>query len=183
MRPWKRLSSRDIVSSRWLRVSEDRCELASGLILDPFFVIHEPEWVHVAALAGDGKLLTVRQYRYAGDAFCTEFPGGVVDEGEEPIHAAQRELLEETGYIAEQWEYAGWLFANPAKQTNKVHLFVAWEISQIAPQKLDTSEDIEFAFMSQTAIQDSINAGDFSQALHVASFYRAVSHLASRGDA
>ena len=183
MRPWKRLSSKDIISSRWLRVSEDKCELPSGLVLDPFFVIHESEWVHVVALSEDGKLLTVRQYRYAGGAFCTEFPGGVIDQGEEPIRAAQRELLEETGYVAEQWEYVGWLFANPARQTNKVHLFVAWEISHKAAQKLDVSEEIEFAFMSQASIQESIDAGHFSQALHVASFYRAINHLASRCDA
>jgi ADP-ribose pyrophosphatase len=183
MRPWKRLSSKDIVSSRWLRVSEDKCQLPSGLVLEQFFVIHEAEWVHVVALSEDGELLTVRQYRYAGDAFCAEFPGGVIAPGEEPIRAAQRELLEETGYVAEQWEYVRWLFANPARQTNKIHLFVAREISHKASQKLDASEEIEFAFMPRASIQDSIDNGSFSQALHVASFYRAINHLASRGDA
>lgn len=183
MHPWKRLTSKDVVRSRWLRVSEDRCELPSGVVLDPFFVIHEPEWVHVVALSDDGKVLTVRQYRYAGNAICTELPGGVVDPGEELLDAAQRELLEETGYSAQQWEYVGWLFANPARQTNRVHTFLAWELRQESAQKLDASEEIEYAFVSQSLIHAAIAAGEFCQALHVASFYRAANHLASRSEA
>jgi ADP-ribose pyrophosphatase len=166
-----------------MRVSEDVCELPSGLVLDQFFVIHESEWVHVVAQSADGKFLTVRQYRYAGNCLCTELPGGVIDQGEEPIQAAQRELLEETGYVARRWEYVGWLFANPARQTNRVHLCVARELFHKAPQRLDSTEEIEFAFMSQVSVQEAIEAGQFSQALHVASFYRAVRHLASTNDA
>ena len=183
MHPWKRLSSKDIISSRWIRVSQDSCELPSGLVLDPYFVVHESDWVHVVAVSGDGELLTVRQYRYPGDTFCTEFPGGVIDPGEEPVQAAQRELLEETGYVANQWDYVGCLFANAARQTNRVHLFVASVIAHQANQNLEVSEDIEFFFMSKAAILKSIDKGDFSQAIHVASFYRAINYLASRSDA
>jgi 8-oxo-dGTP pyrophosphatase MutT (NUDIX family) len=146
-------------------------------------VIHEADWVHIVALSDAGMLLTVRQYRYAGGAFCIEFPGGAVEQGEEPIRAAQRELLEETGYVAEQWEYLGCLFANPARQTNKIHQFVARALAHKAPQNPDATEEIECSFMSEASIQQSIDMGEFSQALHVASFYRAIKHLAAPGDA
>lgn len=182
MRPWKRLSSKDIISSRWLRVSEDKCELPSGLVLDPFYVIHDSDWIHVAAISDASEILTVRQYRYAASAFCTELPGGAVDQGEEPIVAAQRELLEETGYVANHWEYVGWLFANPARQTNRVHLFLARDLLRKSSQNLDDSEEIEYVFMSQSSIRGAIATGEFSQALHVASFYRAVNYLASPSD-
>jgi 8-oxo-dGTP pyrophosphatase MutT (NUDIX family) len=180
MRPWKCLSSKTIVDSPWLRVTEDKCELPSGFVVDPFFVIHESAWVHVIAQDAEGRILVVRQFRYAGNSVCTELPGGVANQGEEALAAAQRELAEETGYGAAQWEYVGWLFANPARQTNKVHLFLASELSRVSAQNLDVSEDIEFEFLPQASIQHAIDAGQFSQALHVASYYRALNFLATR---
>ena len=183
MRPWKCLSSKAIVDRRWLRITEDKCELPSGIILDSFFVIHESEWVHILALDAEDRILVVRQYRYAGNSVCTELPGGAVDLGEDLLVAAQRELLEETGYQAAQWEYIGWLFANPARQTNRVHLFFARELSRSSTQTLDVSEDIEFEFLDQASIQHEIEAGRFSQALHVASYYRAMYIMADRREA
>ena len=172
MRPWKLLNSSPIVQNRWLHLTADRCELPKGAVIEPYFVLHESEWVHVLAINAAAEMLVVRQYRYAGNAVCTELPGGVVDQEEEPLAAAKRELLEETGYTAASWASVGSLFANPARQTNRIHLFVARELSAASGQKLDASEDIEFFFLSTAEVQTSIDDGSFSQALHVASFYR-----------
>ena len=183
MRPWKRLASAPVIENRWLTVTADTCQLPTGAVVEPYFVIHEPEWVHVLAINAKDELLVVHQYRYAANAVCTELPGGAANHSEEPLAAAKRELLEETGYTAETWSYVGALFANPARQTNRIHLFVARGLSCAASQALDESEDIESAFLSVAAIRAAIEEGAFSQALHVASFYRGMQFIQAAGAA
>lgn len=183
MRPWTRLASAPVIESRWLRVTADTCRLPSGSVLEPYFVIHEPEWVHILAVNADNEVLVVRQYRYAANAVCTELPGGAAEQDEEPLLAAKRELLEETGYTADSWRYVCALFANPARQTNRVHLFVATGLTRSGAQSLDHSEDIACAFVSVADVHAAIADGSFSQALHVASFYRGVPLVAAASDA
>lgn len=173
--PWKCLSSKPLVSDRWLRLRADRCELPSGVVLDPYYVIEESDWVHIVAIAADGMILTVRQFRYAAGTACTELPGGVIDRGEAALGAAKRELREETGFEAGDWKEVGSTFANPARQTNKLHVFVAKNLKK-GSQSLDESEDIDFSFMSVSAIKAAIKSGEFSQSLHIASFYLALDY-------
>lgn len=177
MHPWKKLDSSLVVHDRWFHLTADRCQLPDGPVLDPFYVVHEKEWAHVFALDSRGHLLVVRQYRYAADVICLELPGGVVEPGEEPLQAARRELLEETGCASERWELVGSMHANPGRQTNRVHVFLAHDVVRIAPQRLDASERIECSLQPLPQVQAAIEGGEFSQALHIASYYRCLHHL------
>jgi ADP-ribose pyrophosphatase len=183
MRPWKKINSEYVVADRWLQVTADRCELPNGIVLDPYYVIHEQDWVHVFALDHCSRLLVVRQYRYAADTICLELPGGVIDQGEDPLTAAKRELLEETGYTSNDWLQVGRMFANPARQTNRIHVFIARHVSATHVQRLDASEDIAFELLPLAVVQDAIAHGEFSQALHVASFFRCLQHELAFGGA
>jgi len=174
MKPWKTISSTVLLNDNWIKLAADTCQLANGTSIAPYYVLQEPDWVHVFAQAEDGRILTVKQFRYAAKAVCVELPGGVIDEGETPAIAAQRELLEETGYTATHWQAIGTMYANPARQTNVIHLFFATGLNFNGEQQLDVSEDIEFNFLTIAEVQEKINANEFSQALHIASFYRAL---------
>jgi 8-oxo-dGTP pyrophosphatase MutT (NUDIX family) len=180
MTPWRRLKSTQLVKDRWLTLRADDCQLPNGKTLTPYYVLEEPELVHVLALASDGAVLTVTQYRYAGDAVCIELPGGIVDQGETPAAAARRELREETGYEAATWTKIASPFANPARQTNRVHIFLAEDLNAGGPQQLDEAEQISHQFLTVKELKAKIREGLFSQALHIASFFLCQEVVASR---
>jgi 8-oxo-dGTP pyrophosphatase MutT (NUDIX family) len=175
--PWKKLSSRDILRDDWLRLRADRCEIAPGRFLDPFYVLEEFEWVHAVALDRENRVLLVRQYRHPACLFTWELPGGMVAPGEELLAAVQRELLEETGATASHWRQIASAYPNPARQTNRVHAFLADQTAITSPARPDAGEVIECAFFSIPSVFGLIRDGSFAQANHIALFYLALEHL------
>jgi 8-oxo-dGTP pyrophosphatase MutT (NUDIX family) len=178
--PWTTIARTTVLQDRWMTLHAEACRLGNGVVLDPYYVIEERDWVHVFARAADGRLLTVTQYRHPAGLFCTELPGGVVDPGEEPLAAAQRELREETGHAAARWEKVGQLWANPARQTNRVHVFLAEGLDEGGAQALDEAEEIVHQFQTEDDVRAAIASGAYGQALHVASFFLALEHIARR---
>ena len=180
MKAWKTISSTEIVKDEWISLRADECELPSGLRISPYYVLDEKEWVHICALDDDDRIVVVRQYRYGANVECMELPGGYVESDETPLDAARRELLEETGFRAADWQKVGTLFANPARQTNSIHIFLAQGLTRAGSQHLDKAEDISVELKTIIEIKDEISSGAFSQALHVASFYRCIESIAAR---
>jgi ADP-ribose pyrophosphatase len=177
MSPWRQIASKWLVQDRWLSLRADICEIQNGLIVDPYYVMEERDWVHVFARDNQDRVLVVRQYRYAGNVECGELPGGVVESGETPEATARRELQEETGYLAHTWLKVGKVFANPARQTNFIHIYLASDLSIRGEQRLDESEEISIEFLSVADIKTAIETGEFAQALHIASFYLSLEFL------
>lgn len=171
MKPWKTISSEALLDDQWMRLRADVCEVPDGPRLSPYYVIEERDWVHVLALTHDQQIILVRQYRYAVATFCTELPGGVIDDGETPLVAAKRELLEETGHTASDWQPVGTYFANPARQTNRVHIFLARELSLPGEQSLDSSEQIAVSSVTVDEAIALIAKGEFSQGMHIGSLF------------
>lgn len=90
-----------------------------------FYYINSRDWAIVVARTVEGELVMVRQFRWGSDALSWELPGGIIDEGEDPVEAGLRELKEETGYIAESGRVIGRCSPNPAILNNFCHIIFA----------------------------------------------------------
>ena len=143
---WKRLGAREVARTRIFSVESVDFHHPHRAKPQDFFVINAPDWVNVIALTPDGRLVLVRQFRYGLNDFSVEIPGGVIDQGEDPVAAAVRELQEETGYIGRSARLLGTVHPNPAIQSNRCHLVL---VEDARPQgKLDWDPDEEFEIMS-----------------------------------
>ena len=106
--------------------------------------IQFPDWVLVLALTPQEEVVMVRQFRHGTEQICLELPGGLVDPGDDsPGLSAQRELLEETGYQADEVTFLGECCPQPAILTNKCFFYLAQNAVRVQTQDLDAGEDIE----------------------------------------
>src|SRR5580692_9212866 len=101
---WKTLSSTYLHKGPWATLRSDRCLMPDGRIVEDYYVLEYPNWVNAVAITNDDKILMVHQYRHAAGIVSLEIPGGVIEDGETPQDALRRELLEETGYLFEDFE-------------------------------------------------------------------------------
>ncbi|HLU19927.1 MAG TPA: NUDIX hydrolase [Pusillimonas sp.] len=130
-----------VYDGNFLEVRRDVVRLPNGRSSQREYVVH-PGAVVVIPLLDDGRVLMERQYRYPVGMIMTEFPAGKLDPGEDPFDCARRELLEETGYTASQWAYAGHLHLAIAYSTEIIHIFFAKGLIQ-GRQQLDSDEFLD----------------------------------------
>ena len=176
--PWKILDTRYLIRDRWMTLRTDRCQLPNGTVIDGYYVREAADFVHIVPVHADGRILIVRQYRHGAGIISTEIPGGVMDaEDASPGDAARRELLEETGCMADAFEPLPPMYANPARQTNRVHTFLARNARIVQAPVLDDTEEIACAFATRAEILHLIQTGAFAHALHIASLFLAFQHL------
>ena len=129
-----------LVDSPWIKLRAERCVTQRGAVLDPFYLLDYPEWVHVAAFDEEDRLLLVRQYRHGAGKMSLELPGGVMDPQEsDPLVAGARELLEETGHVAATLTHLARLSPNPSSHTNGVHILLATGARPQTALKLDAT--------------------------------------------
>ena len=172
LKEWKVLESEYLVRRPWLTARRDRLELPDGRIIPEYYVLEYPDWVNVIAITKDGQFVMERQYRHAARKISLELPCGVMEEGETPLEAAQRELLEETGFGGGQWKKLMELSPNPSAMSNMTHCFLAIRVEKIAEQHLDETEELSVLFMTKEEVKRMLNENQICQALMVAPLYK-----------
>jgi len=172
---WKRLGRRELLSCPVFTVAERRNEGPGGR-LGSFIVVEAPDWATVVPVLwreGEAFFLMVRQYRHGSDEVSVEFPGGVIEEGEEPAAAAARELKEETGYAAASLRLAGSVSPNPAFMTNSFHVFLAEGLELVGATSLDEHEVVDAFLVSAREVRAQMGRGMYSHALMAAALFLA----------
>ncbi|HMZ81595.1 MAG TPA: NUDIX hydrolase [Acidobacteriota bacterium] len=172
--PWRKLSTEQIADCKVFTVNRDRV-CAPG---EPdekahsFFVIHPANWVNVIPITPDGKVLLIEQFRHGIEQVALEIPGGMIDpEDPSPEAAAARELLEETGYRADEITILGKHFPNPAIQNNVCYSILARNVRQVQTPSMDGTEDIAMKLVPLEEIPELIASGAITHALVIVAFY------------
>lgn len=181
-RPWKVVQSRYAVADRWLRLRRDDVTLPDGRTFTAYPVIEHPDWVDMIALTADLDVVLVDQYRHPVRKVRTEFPAGMVDDGEEPLAAGKRELLEETGYASNEWHLLGIAPVYPSLQTNRIYSFLALNAHCVAEQELDEGELIRAYELPFPDFLDKVQWGALElPALQLAGLWWLWARLTGRG--
>lgn len=168
---WKRISSEPVADCRVFRVRRDHSVRDSDGKESDFFVIEAPDWVNIIAMTDEGEIVFIEQFRQGTEEMNLELPGGMIDEGEQPRQAAERELLEETGYASSDWRLLGPSRPNPAIQNNTIYHFLAVGCEKTAAPSFDEHECVVTRLIPETEVRDLIRDDKVSHSLVVAAFY------------
>ncbi|HEY9647281.1 MAG TPA: NUDIX hydrolase [Chroococcidiopsis sp.] len=133
--------------------------------------IRHPGGALAVPVTNDGKLVLVRQYRFAACGRLLEFPAGTVESHEEPEDTIQRELEEETGYRANRWKRLGKFFLAPGYSDEVIYTFLAEDLEKLeTPPAQDEDEDIEIVLMTPEELEKAILDGEPVDAKSISSF-------------
>ena len=175
---WEEISTEHIVRDRWIDFRRSAYRYPDGRVFEPFYSYSRRDYAVIVASDEEGKFICVRQFRHGIKQVTTEFPaGGIERQGEteygsgEPseaaLDAAKRELLEETGYVTDEWEHLLTIPSNATIADNYAAVFTAKNCRLIREQSLDETEVLKVVKHTADEIEELIKSGGFQQAVHV----------------
>ena len=135
-------------------------------------VLETSDWVTVVAVPTDGNIVMVEKYRFGVGELTTETVAGMVDEHEDSLDAAKRELLEETGFGEGAWRYLGSVQANPAIHNNLCHHWLVEDVVFIQEPTPDSGEVIRVHLMTLDEVKDTIAVGKLKHPLGLSALSR-----------
>jgi ADP-ribose pyrophosphatase len=157
VQPWKLLSE-NLVYNGYRKIAKRFYELPSGRRTNFDIQVEGPS-VTVLAMTSDQQIIVIDQYRPGPNKVVVEFPGGGIDKGDDPLIAAKKELLEETGYAGDFQHVVASTTGSWSTQIR--HTFVATNIKKIQEPTPGPNEFIELRFVSPQQLREIIKGGDF----------------------
>jgi ADP-ribose pyrophosphatase len=172
---WKTISRELIADCEGFLVHKTNAEsTCEKQVRSGFHTITCSNWVNVIAITGDAQVVMAEQFRHGIAELTLEIPGGCIDESDlDPLSAAKRELLEETGYSSEKWTMLGKSHPNPALLNNVCYTFLAEDAKKVEEAKFDGTgtENIHCRLLALNSIDAQITDGTISHSLVLAAFH------------
>lgn len=141
----------------FLKIHKDHVRLPNGAVTSREYIRH-PGAVVVLPVLDDGRILLERQFRYPNAQVFIEFPAGKIDDGEDHLESAKRELEEETGYTATDWRFVATIHNAIAYSDEHLDLYLARGLKE-GPSKLDDGEFLECFTATLDELLDWVRTG------------------------
>lgn len=148
-------------SGKWVSIEHHEVELPDGRVIPDWPWITTPSYINIVPVTPAGRILCFRQLKYAFDTPSLALVGGYIEPGEEPLAAAQRELLEETGCTASGWHSLGNYWVDPNRGVARGHFFLALDAQSVADRDADDLEFQEPRLLTLSEAADALANGDF----------------------
>ncbi len=168
---WKTDSRKRQLETRIFTIDEvSRTHPETG-VTGNFVVVDSPQWVNIIPVTESGHIVLVEQYRHGTDEVTLELPGGMIESGEDPREAGERECLEETGFgSSAEAELLGVADPNPAWLNNKCYMYVWRGCAKVAQQNLDMHEDIHVQLVPIKEVPALLLDGTIAHSLVLSAF-------------
>ncbi len=168
--PPQLLKQRLLYRGRKFDFDVNRLRLPNGAEGD-WECIRHPGGALAVPVTPEGKLVLVRQYRFAVQGRLLEFPAGTLEQSENPAETIGREIEEETGYRAHKWRKLGEFFLAPGYSDEIIYAFLAQDLERLeTPPSQDADEDIQTVLLTPQELEQAILEGEAVDAKSIASF-------------
>lgn len=174
MKPWKTLSRKDLLDrSPHLVVEEHTVETPKGKIVEGWTWVVTPDYAIIVAIDDHGRYLVLHETHYGtGESFSPA--GGHIDPGEEPLEAAKRELLEETGYRAATWKFLGCFRTDLNRGNGMGWYYLATGAEMVRSAEDDDLEEHTLVLLDKKQLVDMLRTNQVKEITSQAAFLMAL---------
>lgn len=156
---WQILQSDLLINHPFLTVHAQTVQLPDGRIIPQWHHVHTRDYVNALVLNADNQALILEGYKHGLGKSSWQILGGYLEDQEQPLAAAQRELLEETGYQSNQWQHLGSFVIDANRYVGTGHFFLARHTHLVSQPNNDDLEQVELKWVSLAELQEALFDG------------------------
>ena len=169
---WDKLESEILIKASLFNIRKDRMYNKSEEIAFDITVMESGDAVNVIPVTKEDEIVFAEQFRFGTEEITIELPGGMMDPGEDFIQTAQRELLEETGYVGTDFSYLGKTASHPVFMNSYIHHILALDVELKADTRFDAGEMVNVILIPKSKVKEMMKSGAFNHPHAIAALVR-----------